>query len=684
MCSTLLVIRPIKLAILLGLVVVTSCHPPAPDAEGQRKTLSLQFIDSAAIPGNDFARYANGKWLDTATIPPTEYGAGARWEMDDSVEAHVHLILESAAGAHAATGTITRQIGDLYLAGMDTLSIDHRGAEPVEPFLKAIDSIRDAKDILLFAASQIRIGFPLLISQGIAPDKKNSSRNIANYYQFGLGLPDRDYYVKKDSATLALIAAYKLYLTTLFTLSGDKPAAAAQKADQVFALESQIAVIHKTNVELMDPRKNYHKMAVSDAQKAMPLVGWETLLKALGVSSDSINIEQPEYYQGLNALLRSTPLDIWKSYLRVHTLDNAANYLSHDFETASFAYYDQALNGQRQIKPRWQRLYYIIDANMGEALGQLYVQHYFSAAAKQRITELVGNLQKAFAARIDHLDWMGDSTRKTAKEKLLSMTVKVGYPDKWKDYTQVVIQKDRYFESLVSAARNNYRHNLAKVDQPVDHSEWGMTPPTDNAYYNAAANEIVFPAGILTFPMFDVASDDALNYGGIGMVIGHEMTHGFDDQGAQFDKDGNLKNWWQKDDLIRFKAKCEQIIRLYNTFTVLDSLHVNGRYTQGENTADVGGLAIAYDAFKLTPEGRDTARIDGLTSDQRFFLSFAQTWRKKVTDASLRTQVNTDEHSPGKYRIWGPLMNNPSFYQAFNVRPENAMYLADTARVHIW
>jgi putative endopeptidase len=324
------------------------------------------------------------------------------------------------------------------------------------------------------------------------------------------------------------------------------------------------------------------------------------------------------------------------------------------------------LNGQRRIKPRWERLYHIIDANLGDALGQLYVQNYFSAAAKRRITELVGNLQKAFAARIDHLDWMSDSTRKLAKTKLLSMVVKVGYPDKWKDYTQVVIQKDRYFESLVSAARNNYRHNLAKVDQPVDHNEWRMTPPTNNAYYNPTANEIVFPAGILTFPMFDAASDDALNYGGIGMVIGHEMTHGFDDQGAQYDKDGNLKNWWQKDDLVRFKVKCEQIIRLYNTFTVLDSLHANGRYTQGENTADVGGLAIAYDAFKLTSEGRDTARIDGLTSDQRFFLSFAQTWRKKVTDASLRKQVNTDAHSPGKYRIWGPLMNNPSFYQAFN------------------
>jgi putative endopeptidase len=342
MYNTLLVMRPIKLAIIFGVIVLASCHRPAPDAEGQRKTLSLQFIDSAVIPGNDFARYANGKWLDTATIPPTEYGAGARWEMSDSTKAHVHLILESAAGAGAAGGTITQQVGDLYLAGMDTLAIDQRGVGPVEPFLKAIDSIRDTKDILLFAASQVRVGFPLLISQRIAPDEKNSSRNIAIYDQFGLGLPDRDYYVKKDSATRALIDAYKLYLTTLFTLSGEKAAAAAQKVEQVFALESQIAAFHKTNVELMDPQKNYHKMAVSDAQKAMPLIGWETLLTALGVSSDSINIEQPEYYQGLNTLLRSTPLDIWKSYLRVHTLDNAATYLSHDLERASFAYYDQA------------------------------------------------------------------------------------------------------------------------------------------------------------------------------------------------------------------------------------------------------------------------------------------------------------------------------------------------------
>ena len=668
------------LLVSVAVAITVSCNHPAQPEE--RKTLSLQFIDSAVRPGDNFYKFANGKWLDTATIPPTEYGAGARWEMDDSTKAHIHSILESAATAHAAAGTITQQVGDLYLAGMDTVTIDKLGFQPVVPFLQTIDSIRDVSGILHYVAAGMQQGINLIIGQGIGPDDKNSRVNIAAYAQTGIGLPDRDYYFKTDSATLTVISAYKTYLTTLFTLTGDKDA--ALHAGKVYDLEKKLASAHKTQAELMDPEQNYHKTAVRDAQKAMPVIGWTGLLGDLGVHADSINIQQPGYYKALNTLLASASLDDWKLYLRAHTLDALAFSLSYDFEYAAYLYYDKTLAGQQQIKPRWERMYQLIDASLGEALGQLYVQQYFPPEAKRRITELVDNLQKAFAARIDRLDWMSDTTKQRAKEKLFTILKKVGYTDKWRDYSKVTIQKDHYFGSILSCLGDNYRFNLAKVGQPVDRTQWGMTPPTNNAYYNPTTNEICFPAGILTFPMFDVHSDDALNYGGIGMVIGHEMTHGFDDQGAQYDKDGNLKSWWSKDDYARFKAKCARIIRLYNGFTVLDSLHVNGQVTQGENTADLGGLAIAYDAFKLTPEGKDTTRIDGLTPDQRFFLSFAQTWRKKVTDAALRRQINTDPHSPGNYRVLGAVMNNPAFYKAFDARPGDKMYRADTALVQIW
>ena len=666
-------------ACLCAGAALASCKGPAAPAG---KTLSLQYIDSSVRPEDDLYRFANGKWQDTATIPPTEYGAGAAWEMSDSTKTHIHGILENAAAKGAPVGSITQQVGDFYAAGMDTAAIDNRGYDPVKPYLQAIDSIKDVKGILSFVTAQTRMGFGLLISQGFQPDDKNSRVNIAVYGQTGLGLPDRDYYTKTDSATLAVAAAYKTYLATLFTLTGDRDPAA--DAARVYDLERKMAAAHKTDVELRDPQQNYHKTAVRDAQKTMPVLGWATLLEQMGVHADSINIQQPGYYQALDKLLVSVPLDTWKLYLRAHTLDNAAGYLSHDFEYAAFVYYARAINGQQQIKPRWERIYRTIDGTLGEALGQLYVEQYFTPEAKRRITELVDNLQKAFANRIDHLDWMSDSTKTKAKEKLFAFIKKVGYPDKWKDYSKVVVQRDHYFESVLSARQNIYRTDLAKTGQPVDRAEWRMTPPTRNAYYNPNTNEICFPAGILIFPMFDVRSDDALNYGAIGMAIGHEMTHGFDDWGSQYDKDGNLKNWWSAEDLARFKAKCARVIRLYNGYTVLDSLHVNGQLTQGENTADIGGLAIAYDAFKLTPQGRDTTRIDGFTPDQRFFLAFAQTWRKKTTDAWLRQQVNTDQHSPAICRVRGPVTCHPAFYEAFHVVPGDKMYLADTARAAIW
>src|SRR6185295_11538569 len=361
-----------------------------------------------------------------------------------------------------------------------------------------------------------------------------------------------------------------------------------------------------------------------------------------------------------------------------------SSYLSNAFVLANFEYYEKTLDGQQEMKPRWEDVYHVIDVLMGEALGQIYVHKYFSEDAKRRITELVNNLQKAFEIRIGKLDWMSDSTKQKAKEKLSSFAKKVAFPDHWRDYSRVTIDRNDYVGNVIACGKNEYNREAAKVGKPVDKTEWDMTPPTNNAYYNPWYNEIVFPAGILQYPMFDPASDDALNYGGIGVVIGHEFTHGFDDQGAQYDKEGNLKNWWGKEDYAKFKALGQKIIAQYDGFVVLDSVHVNGRLTQGENTADFGGVAIAYDAFKMTKEGQDTTRIDGLTPDQRFFLSFAQTWRKKLKEEALRKQVNTDPHSPGNYRVMGPLMNFAPFYSAFGLSEGDKMYKPDSARIKIW
>ncbi|MBS1934948.1 MAG: M13 family metallopeptidase, partial [Bacteroidetes bacterium] len=385
-----------------------------------------------------------------------------------------------------------------------------------------------------------------------------------------------------------------------------------------------------------------------------------------------------------NDLLKTTPLDIWKAYLQFHTADAYSNALSSDFVNASFDYNYKALSGQQTIKPRWFRMVGATDAELGEALGQIYVKKYFSEAAKKRMLELVNNLQTAFDTRIGNLDWMSDSTKTKAKEKLHAFLKKIGYPDKWKDYSKVTIDRNKYFENRVSCDKNLYDFNVSKLGKPVDKTEWGMTPPTINAYYNPVINEIVFPAGILQFPFFDMDASDAFNYGAIGMFIGHEMTHGFDDQGSQYDKDGNLKNWWNENDKMKFVAKTKLVIDQFNHFVVIDTFHVNGSLTTGENIADLGGITIAYDAFKLTKEGQDTAKVNGLTPDQKFFLAFAQAWRSKYKDELVRQLINIDPHSPDKFRVLGPLENFTPFYKAFDVKEGDKMYKPDSARIKIW
>jgi len=672
----------LSLAVTGLIFCICSCkNNSAPETA---KGLSLQNIDSSVKPGDDFFMYANGKWYDTATILPTESRAGARLEMDFITKAHIKNILEEAASAKNETGSIEQKVGDFFTSIMDTVKIEKLGYDPIKPLLQKVDAITDVNGMLQFIANENTEGTTLVLGQYVGADEKNSTKNIAVYVQSGIGLPDRDYYFKQDAATMQVVAAYKNYLFTLCKLTGDDSAAAMQKVNTVYDIEKQLAASHRTNVETRDPQANYNKMAVADLDKQMPVFGWKKMLGYLHVKTDSVNVAQPAYYKKLDELLKTIPLANWKTYLRVHCIEENTDALSSAFVNASFNYGGRVLEGQKQLKPRWEIAYAVIDTYMGEALGQLYVKKYFTPEAKQKILDLVNNLQKAFEMRINKLDWMSDSTKQIAIAKLHAFTKKIGYPDKWKDYSKVTITPDNFMGNYISCAKNAYDFQLSKIDQPVDRTEWGMTPPTNNAYNNPTFNEIVFPAGILQFPMFDVGSDDAMNYGAIGMVIGHEMTHAFDDQGAQYDKDGNLKNWWKKEDYDKFKAKGEQVIKLYNGFTVLDTMHINGRLTQGENTADIGGIAIAYEAFKLTKEGQDTTRIQGFTPDQRFFLSFAQSWRKKIKDEAMRQQVNTDPHSPGMYRIIGPLMNFTPFYTAFNVKPGDKMYRPEAERIHIW
>ena len=654
------------------------------NAKKDKAVLETTNIDSTVKPGDNFFLYVNGAWIKKAQIPPTETQLGSFLELYNRTKANLHNIVEEAAKGGQPAGSIEQKVGDFYASGMDSATIEKLGYDPVKPYLQQIDAIKDARGIMQFVASQQLEGNGIFMGQSIGADEKNSNMNIASFYQAGLGLPDRDYYFKTDPATQAIVKAYQQYMQKLFTLTGDDSATAVKKMTAVYALEKQLAGSHRTNEDLRDPQSNYHKLAVAALDKQMPVIGWSSQLTAVGIKADSVNIGQPAYFAKLNELLKTAPVDTWKTYLRFHILNDAASALSSDFVNARFEYSGKALNGQQKIKPRWERMVANTDGNLGEALGQLYVKKYFTEEAKKRMQELVNNLQTAFDARISKLDWMTDSTKQKAKEKLHAFLKKIGYPDKWRDYSKVTIDRGKYFENLVSCSKNEYQFQLAKVGKPVDRTEWGMTPPTINAYYNPTFNEIVFPAGILQYPFFDAAADDAINYGGIGMVIGHEMTHGFDDQGAQYDKDGNMKNWWGKEDSIKFKAKSQQVIDLYNGFTILDTVHVKGRLTTGENMADIGGIAIAYDAFKMTKQGQGNEKIDGFTPDQRFFMSFAQIWRSKIKEETQRFHIAVDPHSPPMYRVNGPLMNFAPFYEAFGVKQGDKMFKTETDRIKIW
>jgi putative endopeptidase len=670
--------KKVYLCLMVGLLGVCNY------SDAQRKSfVDVAGIDPSIKPGDNFFRYVNGRWYDTVKIASDQSGVGSYSFMNIPQKILLQNILDSVSKSKNTMGSVEQKVGDFYASGMDLTTINSRGYQPVKPILARIDAINSVPSLLKFVATEQRSGNGSIIGFGISPDNKNSGINIAHAYQSGIGLPDRDYYFKTDSPTLHIQQAYKKYLYTLFQLTGSSADAAKKNAEIVYSIEKQLAASHKTNIELRDVNANYHKMAIAAIGKTQPNIGWATLLANLGAVTDSIDMAQPVYYEKLNALLKSVSIQDWKIYLKANTLTNYAETLSKPFVDASFQF-SSALSGQATQKTRRQIMTENVDRYLGQALGQLYVKRYFNEDAKKRVLALVNNLQKSFENRINHLDWMSDSTKQKAKEKLYAITKKLGYPDKWRNYDKVQINRTKYFENVLSLNQNEYQYALAKLNKAVDRTEWYTTPSTVTAYYNPPQNEVVFPAGILQYPYFDFSADDAINYGGIGMVIGHEMTHAFDDQGAQYDKDGNVKNWWTKEDYEKFRAKTNQLANLYSSFTVLDTVHIKGHLTLGENTADNGGIAIAYDAFKMTDQGKGNEKIDGFTPDQRFFISIARIWRVKTRDAFLRTYVNTNPHSPAMWRVNGPLMNFEPFYKAFNIQPGDKNYKPEDQRVKIW
>jgi putative endopeptidase len=656
------------------------------NAQTVRKFIDPANMDLSHKPGDDFYHYASGTWVKNNPVPPKETRWGSFMELRDfNIKAVKDILEKAAADNNAPPGSITRRVGDFYAAGMDSATIEKRGITPIQPYLKRIDAIKDKKALAEEMTAFRKIGLgSTFFSFYVGQDRKNVEKMAPHLGQGGISLPDRDFYLKTDKRSLEIQAAYKTYVNRLFTLIGEKPKKAAEYADMIFALEKKLAEAQMSRVEMRDPYKTYNKMLIASLNVEAPGFDWQAMLTQVGVKDvDSIIVGNPKFLKEVGLLFSNTPLNDLKVYFKWNLLKSSASLLNKDFFDANFAF-NQVLSGQKVPTPRWQRMSQLTDGSIGDLLGQLYVAEHFKPDAKVRMDELVENLRKAFAIRIRNLDWMSDATKEKALAKLAAFRPKVGYPSKWKDYEGLEIDRGKHFENNVNVSRWSFNYMMSQLGKPVDRERWGMTPPTVNAYYNSTLNEIVFPAGILQFPFFDPLADDAVNYGGIGAVIGHEMSHGFDDSGSQYDADGTLRNWWTDEDRKRFEAKTALLVAQYNAYTVLDTIHVNGKFTLGENIGDLGGVNVAYEAFKMTKQGQSDEKIDGFTPDQRFFLSWAQVWRGNILPETAAQFIITDTHSPGPYRTIGPLVNMDAWYKAFDVKPGDKLYKAPEERIRIW
>lgn len=641
-------------------------------------------FDPVVRQHEDFDEFANGGWKKSNPIPAAYSRWSAFHELDDFNKKALHAILEQAA-AGKQPGAIGQLVGDFYASGMDEAAVERVGLAPLQPELAKIAALKDRAELPALLARfhllEIAAGFEIYAEQ----DPKDTENVIAAVSQAGLGLPDRDYYLREDAKSEELRQAYVAHVARTLELAGDEPAKAQERATAIMALETALARGSRTNVELRDPVANYNKLSLAEVQALTPHFAWERYFAALGIAApDVVDVMQPDFLKAFDAEIASVSLADWQSYLRWHLLSSASPYLGEKFVNEHFAFYGKTLTGAEALLDRWKRVLETIDDSVGEALGQLYVKEHFPPASKQRMLELVENLRTALRERLTTLEWMDDATREKALAKLNGFRVKIGYPDKWIDYSALQVNRESYVGNVFRAREFNTRRELGEIGHPVDRAKWEMTPPTVNAYYHPTMNEIVFPAGILQPPFFDADADDAVNYGGIGAVIGHEMTHGFDDTGRQYAADGSLTDWWSAESAERFAERAKAIVEQFNGYVAIDDLHVNGELTQGENIADLGGLKIAYAALQKALAGKPQTKIDGFTPEQRFFLSWATVWRMNIRDQQLRLQVNTDPHSPAKFRVNGPLSNLEEFHRAFEIPEPSPMRRSASERVEIW
>ncbi|MEP3389403.1 MAG: M13 family metallopeptidase [Reichenbachiella sp.] len=670
-----------------GLLVSCESTQDSAQEESEVVSLDLNLRDTTVAPNNDFYRYANGGWLDKTEIPSDRSAWGSFHELFEYNEKVLSFVLEEATkGELYDENSNEIKAANFYASGMDSLGIEAQSAEPLKPILAQIDQLQSKDELGNVLSSLQKISVTPLFNIYVGIDDKQTDSYIMNVTQSGLGLPDRDYYFREDQTGQDIIAGYKTYITKLFVLVGEDSAVAATKAENIFALESKLAENSMTRLERRNPEATYNKISLAELQENSNWLDWKSFFAGIGVEEISeINVNQLEYISQLSEVVEGSELDDIKDYLKVRFISPNTAYLSNDFVMAAFDFYNKQLSGQQEMRPRAKRMVNSTNGNLGDALSKLYVDEVFPPEAKEKCLEMVNNIKDAMHKRIDQLTWMSEETKKEAHTKLTKLKVKIGYPDEWEDYSSIEISKDNYIQNRWNANAFDNRLNWGKLGQPIDPDEWHMAASVVNAYYNPPANEIVFPAGILQPPFYNYKADDAVNYGGIGAVIGHEITHGFDDSGRKYNHEGELKDWWTEDDAAEFERRAQVMVEQYNGFKVQDTLNVNGKLTLGENIADLGGMLIAYDALQMYFEknGRP-GKIDGMTPEQRFFMSQATLWRGKYRPQLEQQLLIQDTHSPGKFRVNGPVSSMTEFYEAFDIKQGDPLWRSQEERVDIW
>ncbi len=671
----------------LSTLIFLGCEQKETTNENTMKFIDPANFDPEVRLEDDFFNATNGAWFKSNPIPSDKSGWGTFQILNEQNRGNLkNIIDEVAADANAEPGSNRQKVRDLYLSGMDTIRLEDMGATPIQGRLDEIDQLASIEDVVEFQAILHAQTTPGMYYMRVDQDEKQPDTYILNAYQGGLGLPDRDFYFREDPRTTEIQNQYRVHISTLFQLVGAEAEAADQIAENIYALEKGMATNSRNRTELRNPEANYNKMTVEEFQSTTPNMNWSVIMERQEIPAQTeLIVGQPEFFAGLNELLSTAPVEDWKNYLKWQILRESAPYLSSDFEKESFRFNSTVMNGVEVMEPRWKRMISNLNSSLPDAVSQLFVEQYFPPEAKVKANEMIDDITAAFEERIKNLQWMGDTTKQKALEKLSMFGRKIGYPDVWKDYSSIEISPDSYFKNTQNSWIYSYKENIAKLGKPIDKTEWGMPAAMVNAYYHPLKNEVVFPAGILQFPFFDFRADAAINYGGIGAVIGHELTHGFDDQGSQFGGDGSLASWWTETDRSAFEDKTKVLVEQYDSYTVLDTVPVSGQMTLGENIADFGGLTIAYAALQKNYErnGRPDD-IDGMTAEQRFFMSWSQVWRIQYNDEAMAQRAKTDYHSPAIHRVNGVLRNMPEFYEAFDINPGDGMYRDPSERPVIW